>query len=384
MQRQFLYFILGLSLLSSYNNCGRVGFEAELGHSLTFSSQGKTVCDVELIQTYSETYYPLLSTNCNSCHAAAHGSTDVVTSYDGFMQKGTTLINFKASNPHQGNNVNIKNEIAKISPEWTRAQEAYTSCLATLPLDGSGNRGLSFSLNGKVIPNIAQTMTNQNAWKPVSWDMETEVPTKFVGQFPVIFSIEARYSLYAGEVVGLEFRNPKMRLKSGSTGIQVNGMNVKIDEQIVSGLTTYSNISAYVGATTDTLIAAGLANALAVSPVTDKSLVSFNFINLQSGVTAPTTTTTLAPIPLPTSVTLTQLLNNDDELGVFKQNCLGCHSGPNMTGPFDITVPATAIAKASLIVSRMNNEANPMPKTGQLSRRKIQIVEVWLNGGALP
>ena len=386
--RLFSYIIGPLILVGLYNNCGRAGFEAEMGlSSMSFSSMGGA-CDADLLATYSATWYPALSTNCNSCHGSAHGSTDLSVSYSAFMTKGTSLISYKASNPHGGNNVNLSNQISSFSGRWSSAQAAYMSCLSSNPTSGGGNpTGAQIALNAKAIAGVNQTIANQNNWRTVTWDLETEVPSSYMGQFAAIFTVEARYSLYSGTPVGFEFRNPRMRLKTATTpAIQVNAINLRIDNNPIPNVTTYTGVSAIISSTTATDVAPGASTALAIANVNDNSLISFVFTNLQSG--ASTTTTTLAgtttTMPGAVVAKLSDLLGTNPNLNVFAQSCVGCHNASNAAGGFNITNSTQAISKASQIIARMTNAAQPMPTSGLLNSARVQIVQNWVNAGAPP
>lgn len=365
-----------------------MGFDAENGMSLgSYGSQGKTACDASLMAVYANTWYPVLSTNCNGCHSGAHGSTDMSTSFSAFMTKGSNLITYKGSNPHGGNNVNISGQVAGFSGTWAAAQNDYVTCLSSSSSDPGNPAGALVTLNAKIVPQINQTVTNQNQWKTVTWDLETEVPSNFAGQFAAIFTVEARYALYSGAVVGMEFRNPRMRLKTAMTSpIQVNAINIKIDGAMMTDVTTYTAVNALISTTTATDVAPGASASLAVAPVNDNSLVSFVFSNLQAGSAVTTTTmvTTSTTMPGAVPVTLAQLLSTDPTLGVFNQSCVGCHNAGNAAGGFNITNSAQAIAKASNILSRMKNPAAPMPTTGVLGTAKIKVVEDWISGGIKP
>lgn len=385
------YIMVPVVLIGLYNNCGRIGFEADmnpLSGSLNFASNGD--CEANLLSVYQRTWHPVLSTSCNSCHGSAHGSTDLHVSYSAFMAKGTSLISYKGSNPHGGNTVNISSEISNFSGTWSSAQSAYMSCLSSAPLNGAGNlAGAQIAVVGKAIPGIETTIANQNNWRPVSWDMETEVPASFAGQFPAIFSIEARYSLYSGSVVGLEFRNPRMRLKTATTApIQVNALNLKIDNMNISNVTTYANINAFVNSTTNVDLAPGASTALAVATVSNGSLISFVFTNLQNNATVTTTTlassTTTTMPGTPTVVKLSDLLGTNPNLNVFAQSCVGCHNAGNASGGLNLTDANQAIGKANQIIARMTNAAQPMPTSGLLNSARVQIVQTWVNGGAPP
>ena len=173
-------------LLLAFNNCGRAGFDADKSFGISGGNFASSECSAILVDAYAQTYFPSMSTSCNNCHSGAHGSTDLMTSYTSFASKGAALINYKATNPHGGNNINLQNQISSITPAWNKAQDDYTACLSRQPTSNNGG-GMAVLLNGKIIPMINTTLTNQNTWRPVSWDLETEVPAAHAGKFPAIF-----------------------------------------------------------------------------------------------------------------------------------------------------------------------------------------------------
>lgn len=415
----FTYMVAPVLLLVSYTNCGRIGFNSEMGmNSASLSSQAKVECDAILMDAYAKTWFPVLSTNCNSCHGGAHGSTDLNISYSAFMAKGTNLITYQGSNPHGGNNVNISQQISGFSVAWSTAQGDYTTCLASTSVpendtDGTTATGSDVETIGKVIPMVSATIKEPTKWKTVSWDLETDVNQKNIGKLPAVFSIEARYALNSGSPVGFEFRNPRMRLKTGSSPvIQVNALDVKVDGTWVSDMTTYTAINTLVDSIYDIDLAPGSSTALTIIPVKDQSLVAFVFRNIwsQSGsvVTSTTTTTTTTTVKVTTTTTtmpnvttttlptvttttlpirvvkLSDLLGSDPTLGVFSKNCVSCHNGTTTFGGLNLTNQTQAISKASTILSRMTNASRPMPTSGLLSADKIQVVRDWVNGGAKP
>lgn len=389
-----------LLVVVGYNGCGDSGFNSTYMMGLSSTSAVKGACDAQLMQTYSTTYFPLLSTNCNQCHSASQGSTDLSTSFAVFMQKGTTLMNYQAEHPHGDNGLDLTTQITAITPAWNTAQSAYATCLATDPDQGGGDSGggnggvVAVKTIGQVAPNIISTASPTNTkFVTVVWDLSTQVVNSNTAQ-QAVFSIDVKYSYNSGVLAGLEFHNPRMHLKTaGGTPINVEGLQIYLDGTLQNSVTTWTTSAATVSTTTDTSLSPnGTADAIdAYATVSPTTMIAFE-IDIQGSssttTTMPSTPTTTVPgattttTTLPSVVTFTQLNSSDATLGVFKQSCVGCHSGANAAAALDLTVYSQAKAEAATIKSRMSNTNVPMPPTGLLSQDKINIVNSWVNGGA--
>lgn len=374
-----------LTLVVGYNGCGDTGFNSFYTSDMSSISAVKSQCDAQLMQVYSKTYFPLLSTNCNRCHSNAHGSTDLSVSFQAFMQKGVTLIDYQATHPHGDNGINLTSQIAAIKNDWNAGQTNYMTCLASDPGNGGGSQtDGSLRLTDKAIARIEDTRTNNNTFKTVQWDVETEISNADQkGMFPAVLTLDVRYALQNGTPVGLEFKNPRMHLKRTGTPITISGMSLYLDKVFQDKVTIYNTVNATVSTTSDVQLAPGFANALVYYPqVSASTLVSFEFQKIVSGdgSTNPTSTTTTT-MPPPMTVTFTQLISNDATLGVFKKSCLGCHSGGSAADGLDLSNYNQAKNKASSIQSRMSSTQRPMPPQGVLSQADRNVVNKWISGG---
>jgi hypothetical protein len=371
-----------LTLVVGYNGCGDTGFNSIYMTDLASISGVKSQCDAQLMQVYSKTYFPLLSTNCNRCHSTAHGSTDLNTSFQAFMQKGVTLIDYQATHPHGDNGINLTSQIAAIKNDWNAGQTNYMSCLASDPGDGSQASG-SLRLADKVIPNIESTRTNNNTFRTIQWDVATEASSDGQkGMFAAVLTLDVRYALQNGVPVGLEFKNPRMHLKQAGDPITVSGLSLYLDKVFQDKVTIYNTLNATVSSTTDVQLAPGFANALVYYPqVSASTLVSFEFQKIYSGdePTDPTPPTTT--MPPSTTVTFTQLISNDATLGVFNKSCLSCHNSNSASGGVDLSNYNQAKGLASDIQMRMSNTQNPMPPQGVLPQADRNVVNQWISGG---
>jgi len=397
---KLIYLSVCWILLLSYSNCGRVGFNANFGDgSSNFASMGKTACDGVLMQAYSNTYYPILSVACNQCHSTGHGSTDMETSFNGFMSKGVTLIDYKATHPHGDNGLDLTNQINSLKGDWNKGQSDYMTCLSSTGTTAPSVSGGAVKLNGKTIPMIADTIKNQNNWKTVTWDLDTDVPDSVKGKLNSTLSIQVRYALQGTAVAGFEFRNPMMALKTTKNYVAMAGLNVYTDDVYQSNVTTYITVSSKITSTTAVALAPGVSIALDYAPtVKDTSTIALEFQGISlidpvtgaetpiSGGSTVTTTSTLPPGPtttttLPAAVTFTKLNSTDATLGVFRKSCVSCHSAGNKAGGLDLTNYADSKLEAATIISRMNNTALPMPPQGVLPMADRNVVQSWINAG---
>ncbi len=382
-----------LSILILFTACGRNGFIAEKGTAADYASNG--VCESQLKSYFERTYFPLLSTNCNNCHSSSHGSKNLNSSFSSFMSKGESLIEYKATHPHGDNGVNLTTEIAALKPEWNAGQEEYLVCLASNTGDGSGR----LRVDGKAVPAIQQTIrvdsttglvenvTGNNAWKPVEWDIEADVPVASRGQFQALLKAEARFAVSSGEVVGFEVRNPTMRLKNASTGnnhIRVDGMNLFLDDQLQFNVTTYTGVSKVVDKTTEVQIAAGSAYAMAWFPeAVSTTSLAFEFSSIQITSEVDNSSGPGGPGNGGTIIRYNDLISTDPEKGIFRNICFACHNqGPASPAGLDLADYTIARGKIAQILNRINSNdpSFRMPLGGTpLTQAQKDIIANWSN-----
>ncbi len=260
-----------------FNACGGPNGLYALNEVSEFSSTGlmqKKVCETAFINSYATTYHPLMKNNCNLCHSNAHGSNDVRLSFNAFQSKGQQLINFQATTPHGGNNINLTSEIAAVKQPWADANAAYSECLAANP-DETSEAGLPFNVSEKALMGI-----NGN-FREFAWDLFVNSGDR-PGEIRAMFRIEARLYSYQNGVVGYEFRNPSLQLAAGQPAVQVDGIRFTVKGQLQDAATTYTALSANVTGTAKTMIATNIGNALVYLPGASATLpVGFQFINLK-------------------------------------------------------------------------------------------------------
>jgi hypothetical protein len=114
--------------------------------------------------------------------------------------------------------------------------------------------------------------------------------------------------------------------------------------------------------------------AVGLAVLSPADVMTIVFDNVQVG--------NLLPVA-PASVKFSDLISSNQQLGVFAQNCVSCHSGTAPSAGLNLTDYTQAKAKVATIQSRMNSSAAPMPPTGLLNAASRQVVDTWVSGGAL-
>ncbi len=74
---------------------------------------------------------------------------------------------------------------------------------------------------------------------------------------------------------------------------------------------------------------------------------------------------------------------------IINNNCTGCHSDPTQNGaPFPLTNYSQVLTRAEngqllRSISRQTGEARAMPPSGRLAQNTIDIIERWIQEGAI-
>jgi len=384
-KRKFAAILFAAIAVMVYQNCGRIGFNADKGTFAGSVGLASEACEAYLKETYQKTYFPLLKTNCNSCHSNAHGSTDLETSFRGFMSKGVSTIDYKAMNPHGDNGLNLSNEISSLKSNWEVGQSEYMTCLSAV--DNGDKLGGKLKVLAKPIPDIGLTAVpaQQGAWKTVEWDLESEVLPAQLGLYKAFLKIEARMSLNGDNVIGMDFRNPSLRLKNLEAGknLQISGLNIYVDKEMLADVTMYSSVSVIVAETGYVNLAPGSGVALAYMPEINPDMpIGLEISNIQftdsDGKTPPTVPGTPTGVP----VSFDQLTGMDPAFNVFRMRCFSCHSGDRASGSLDLTNYPASFGKATAIQGRVNNSGSPMPPSGLLPATERDLINRWVSNGA--
>jgi mono/diheme cytochrome c family protein len=352
-------------------------------------------CDSSLMNLFQGGFRPFLRNNCATCHTAGPGlgqfaHPDFPTSYNAFKDRRTRISSIITGASQHPVPLSVtgpqhQNLVEGWNAQWITTEVEAARCAGTTP-PGSGLKTV-----GKSNPAILTAAANPNTWTRVEWNLAMEtMDTTLRNKIPLTAGIEIRVATLGGVRRGYEFRNPTIRINAGQTGpYRVTSLRVFINNELQQNVTTYSLIDASLSANTDTNISPGTSLALAVrdpstQPIaaTDTFALEWSDIkNAQGGSIINPGGPQMPPSTLPNSVTLTQLLSNDPMLGVFQQSCVGCHTAGNAQGGLNLRDPIQARNSRMSIYDRMNNAANPMPRSGLLLFQRREIVRIWRDGG---
>jgi hypothetical protein len=390
---RYFYSTIGAAvLLVAFNNCGEGFMTMQVNSVDSLSLSGKT-CEDQLLKTYESTYHSFLSRTCNNCHIngpgiGAFASPNVRVSYNSFISVGATKITNQAMNanhkpPYTGTqNTSL---MTSYTASWAQANTDYATCIAEggTPGDGGGEiptTGVVLKSISKAVPaNLATTFVR------IEWDLEAQDSNKL----PLILGIEIRKAVLNNVTQGYEFRNPTLRMKTADgNSYYVRALNMYINGQLQTDVTTYSNIENTITTTTNVNLAPGFANGWAALTPAATDMIAMEFSNAKkvTGTTTPPPTTPTDPTTpptdpttptTPTAVTYTQLVASG---GVFAQSCIGCH-GANGAGGLNLTSYTAAKNAAANIKARMNNANNPMPTGGLLGQAQRDKVDAWIAAG---
>jgi len=389
LNRWFILVGVGFIIAIGFNNCSPSFYSPREGDSMSdLSSLSNGACEDQLKAVYAKTYFPFLTSTCNTCHVSGgrglgvFATDEINTSFATFMSVGPTKINARMiDSSHQPPFTGPQNQVKQdeIKPQWAAAEQNYITCQMQASLNsdaGGGNSGGSGINTSIAATTVAKSMPTgiiskafaDTNWKKISWDTEVEVSPADQGKYAMLFSIEVRAYVSGGAVQGYEFRNPMLRLKSASSAMKtVRGVDIYVNGLLRSDITTYLNAEGNITSVSDLNLAPLSANAFAYKPDakdSDSVAIAFKSITPYSGS--------------PTRVTYTQLASAG---GVFNNSCIGCHGAVNPRAGLNLTNFAQAQAKANTILSRMKNTSNPMPTGGILPQSQIDMVQNWINSG---
>jgi hypothetical protein len=376
------FLLLGLLFtVIFYQNCGRIGFYANRNQFAGGASFSSEACEGFLQSIYSTTYFPLLSQNCNACHSSSHGSLDLATSFRGFMSKSQSTIDYKATHPHGDNGINLTAELNGIKSTWDVGYSQYRTCVSQSELGTSG--GIKIRTLSKIAADLDETSTpsGQNQWKTLEWDLLDETSSGG-SDFNVSLKIEVRFSLFNGQVVGLDFRNPMMKLNTDGSEVTVKGLKILLQDIPLQNVTTYSNVNSVVSGKTYSTISPGTGIALAYDPsVTANSRVSLELqdVSFSNGSGGPGDGDGGSETEV---LTWTELTSLDPDKNVFRARCISCHQGDSAAAGLNLLNYQQSSARAAAILERVTDPARPMPPSGLLGPEEIQKINRWSTNGA--
>lgn len=240
------------------------------------SSSASSVCESQLEIQYAATYFPLLSQNCSLCHAQAQGSQNLSVSFAAFQARGVQLIDYQATHPHGGNNVNLSESVQEMKPAWNQAVASYEIC----KLNENKISSMGILMNSIPFSQYNRSLADAGYWMNLEWDLNQDLDSRSSQKALALFSIDVRLAVIGQNIVGLEFRNPT--LKTSSTSYHFSGLVLQIDGQDQKAFTIYKNVSVDMPAHTVINLASQSAYGLIVlDKVSAKTAISFRWENVE-------------------------------------------------------------------------------------------------------
>ncbi|MDO5977712.1 hypothetical protein [Flavivirga spongiicola] len=75
---------------------------------------------------------------------------------------------------------------------------------------------------------------------------------------------------------------------------------------------------------------------------------------------------------------------NANVKSIIASNCLQCHGNPTANGaPFSLVTYTQVKSKIDDILPRINSASSPMPPTGQMLFKNIELIQKWKDDGLL-
>lgn len=385
MKKKIYIIILGFLVLIPFQNCGnQFLIDPELRGETTLFSKS---CDAELRNVFQHSFYPFLRAHCAACHfdgGSGFGffaDPNASRAWESFMSTTPQTIERRAISDHQSGFTGPQHTVLIESFKAQRLKAENTQELCRQNQGGGGN---PLKLPVQTIEKTT-TIPMANAWVTLTWNLQMDtVRLDQRNLIPAEVSIEVRHfkpTNLASAISGYEFRNPKIRLlKDGN--IKFNGLYITINNKVRDDLTMFSSLSNNVSTSEFTSFFSGsTASYLTSVDPLDTLGLHFNLVELNSqGTGSGGGGGDVIDNPLlPQTVTLAQLLGNDPALNVFAASCVSCHRPGNALGSLDITTEARQ--QSDIILSRMKNLNNPMPRSGLLPDNRIRLVEIWINSG---
>lgn len=380
-----------------YTNCGRVS----PSNFLVASSLGLDRCSGKLKKVYEQTYYTFLSNsnNCNSCHQHSNsfGSKDLNTSFNSFLSRSLSTIDYKAVTAHGGNSNSAANQpvIDSFKTQYRAGYSEYVACKATEDLTAVT---ADILLVSKKLPTLADHNNQANSgWVTMTWQVETEAREAALGQLlKASISIQVRRYKSGTLNMGLQFRNPMLTLATGQSPIHIEALKIFVNDQEASDVTSYEYLNLLVSDTTPTAMAPSSGAPSYVGTFDTTTDIALELagvgeppppplVDMPPPPVAPEPVATPTPVQvvLPTRVTYAELVANTGAYNVFfKNNCLNCHSAAGMAGGLNLESYPAAMAAAAKIKLRVNDAVAPMPTAGLMSQFERDLVGIWVDGGA--
>lgn len=357
---------------------------SETVNSTGFGRLSGETCESALMRIYEKSYHPFLTTTCGSCHTDGpglgdFGSKDVSTSFTSFTSIGAKKIDSQSLNDnHKPPATGAHNDarIQELSEYWNSVQPAYLDCVSEESNGEDPSKYIVKTYSKQVPANISTT------FQRMEWDLESESSNSV----PLIAGIEIRKSEFGGETRGYEFRNPTLRLKQQDPdGYAARALNIIVNDELRTEISTYSNISKIITDVTDLNLAPGAAHGFLGIQLSSSDTIGLDFSSIRSPKGDESDS---GGSDGGGGKDENRRVYKFSELtaagGVFTTACASCHNATRSDGSLNITDYNRAKTAAPNIKSRVNNANNPMPPMssgGILPEAQREMINSWLENG---
>ncbi len=240
--------ILAAFMVVGYSNCGGSMHSGGMEES---SSTSSSICEPDLMKAYVQSYRVMFLKpgQCVSCHADSgpapvkFAATDIKMAFNTFMAVGVPTIDARAVDTAHAPGVTspqLQSQINEAHTIWDPAYSTYASCMAT---NGGQNAsasddvtGDSISLAQKNLPMIYFGTSAEQINQRYEWNLSGTDALPFAKRVAAVFSVGIRIRYVNGLATGYILSSPSLRMDTGESEFEVEGLNVRINGVRINGL----------------------------------------------------------------------------------------------------------------------------------------------------
>lgn len=334
--------------------------------------------------------HEMLVDKCSNCHisggtgSGAFAEGDISLAFQAFYAKGfDKVVSFAVNEGHQApfsgpDNQPAVDESTKV---WEEAQPTYNACVLESANNGGGGGGPGGGSDYEkptIFTNAKPITANLNQVTTMTFNLDTELPNSPLSGAQFLVDVQ-EFFYDTTQTSGYFFSNP--RLVAGGEAAFVKNIGVVLDGKLIgppSGQ-TWLRVERYIPAGQERAVSpsGGTMQVAYDTTNTPQFAIAFGEIKPAGFNFQPSTFAQLSQ-------------------SVFN-SCTGCHSANRQDGGVDmsnynrligvvgssgITLVVPFQPSLSLVHSRMNDNASPMPTAGLLGEADRTRVEHWILDGA--
>jgi hypothetical protein len=227
-----------IPMIVLFQNCAPGFFvDNEALSTNSTASAASVVCGSTLEETFSKTYWPIVTSNCAACHVtgglapSAFAASQLSAAFSGFQTATPSKILANGTNPlHGGGAGGEKNRTA-----LTRAQSDFDSCKTTPNVVAGAITARTTAVT------LAATATSKII--TINLDSQLDLGSANFGGAQLQFVIRTST---VGSTPAYLISNPSLRTVSST--VQVKGMKIKINGATDSTWTSFTQIDRTINA----------------------------------------------------------------------------------------------------------------------------------------